>query len=167
MSRVGSLLVQKHVGAVLAHARTDQGQRQLRFASVSAIAILVSTVTLGFCYGVLGWDGKHSIASQFAAFVTSTIASYVLNRRWVFGKSGRSDFVKEVLPFWSLGAAQLAISIPFFQWGRSVVEDHFEAKLVRLVLVLILNLTVYGVMWVGKYVFFDRVLFADRTPTAE
>ena len=163
---VSSGIMQSRIRALVSHARSEKGRRKVRFLSVSATAVLVSLVVLGFCYSVLGWDGKYSILSQIASFVTSTVASFLLNRRWVFQKSGRSDFMKEVAPFWSLAIAQFLISIPFFQWGRSAVEARVDAKLVRLALILALNVSIYGVMLIGKFLFFDRVLFADRKPAS-
>ena len=149
--------------SVLAYARTPEGIKKVRFASVSAIAILVSLVTLAICYGPIGWDEHQSLLSQGVAFVVSTIVSYFLNRRWVWGRTGRSLFWKEVAPFWGIGILQLIISVPFVQWGRTVAERHFESRVTRTGLFLLLNLFVYGVMWVGKYMFFNKVLFADRS----
>lgn len=148
--------------SLVAHARTPEGQKKIRFASVSAIAILISLVTLAICYGPIGWDEHQSLISQGVAFVVSTIGAYFLNRRWVWGRTGRSSFWKEVAPFWGIGIVQLIISVPFVQWGRTVAERHFESRVTRTVLFLILNLFVYGVMWVGKYLFYNKVLFADR-----
>ena len=158
--------MQSQIRALVSHARSEKGMRKVRFLSVSAAAVVTSLVTLGFCYSILGWDGKQSIFSQIASFVLSTIASYLLNRRWVFQKSGRSDFMKEIVPFWSVAVAQFAISIPFFQWGRTGIEANVDGKLLRLVLVLALNVSIYGVMLIGKFLFFDRILFSDQRPAS-
>jgi putative flippase GtrA len=144
--------------------RTPEGKKKFRFAMVSAVAIAVSEVTLVVCYGLFGLDEKQKVFSLTIAFITSTVASYALNRRWVWGRSGKSHFWKEVAPFWGIGIAQFLISVPFITWGVHQVEKETENHVVRTASLLFFSLFVYGVMWVGKYMFFERVLFADRSP---
>jgi putative flippase GtrA len=154
--------VELSVRWLLAHARTPEGKKQVRFASVSAVAIVVNQLTLFVCYFLLGWDQKDSVRSLVAAFVLSGFASYVLNRRWVWGRTGRSSFRREIVPFWGIGLVQLAISVPFVNWAQQEVESIYANKLLRTVIFMGLNLVVYGVMWVGKYMIFNKVLFVDQ-----
>ncbi len=151
------------VRRVLAHARTPEGKKQVRFASVSAVAIVVNQATLFVCYFLLGWDKKDSVRSLLAAFVLSGFASYILNRRWVWGRTGRSSFRREIMPFWGIGLLQLAISVPFVNWAQQEVEAVYSNKLLRTLIFMGLNLVVYGVMWVGKYMLFNKVLFVDKS----
>jgi putative flippase GtrA len=155
--------VELSVRWLLAHARTEEGKKQLRFASVSGVAIVVNQITLFVCYLLLGWDKKDSVRSLLAAFVFSGFASYVLNRRWVWGRSGRSSFRKEIVPFWGIGLLQLAISVPFVNWAQQEVELIYSNKLLRTLIFMGLNLVVYAVMWVGKYMLFNKVLFVDKS----
>jgi putative flippase GtrA len=154
--------VEFSVQRLLAHARTPEGRKQVRFASVSAVAIVVNQITLFVCYLLLGWDKKDSVRSLLAAFVLSGFASYVLNRRWVWGRSGRSSFRREIVPFWGIGLIQLAISVPFVNWAQQEVESVYSNKLLRTVIFMGLNLVVYGIMWIGKYMIFNKVLFVDK-----
>jgi putative flippase GtrA len=146
-----------------AYLRTPEGRKKFRFAMVSAVAIAVSEVTLIICYGIFGLDDNKKVVSLTVAFITSTIASYALNRRWVWGRTGRSHFWKEVAPFWGIGFGQFLISVPFITWGVHQVEKETENHVVRTASLLFFSLFVYGVMWVGKFLFFERVLFADRS----
>ena len=54
--------------------------------------------------------------SAIFANAVATFPSYWLNRRWAWGKSGRSHFMKEIVPFWAMSAAGIAFSI-FFAYG--------------------------------------------------
>ena len=150
------------VERVRAIARTDSGRKTIRYAAVSVVAIAVSQVTLLLCYGLLHWDGDRATRAQLVAFVTSSIPSYYLNRMWVWGKSGKSHMWKEILPFWVVGLAQLLISLVFVKWAQGVVERSTESHSMRTLGFLFNNLFVYGVMWVAKFMFFNKVLFAHR-----
>jgi putative flippase GtrA len=162
-SLLGSSAVESSVRSLLAMARTPEGRKKVRFASVSAVAIVVNQVTLFVCYLLLGWDKKDSVNSLVAAFLLSGTASYLLNRRWVWQRTGRSSFRRELAPFWGIGLLQLAISVPFVNWAQQRVEAAYSDKLVRTLLFMGLNLVIYAVMWVGKFVLFNRVLFADKS----
>ncbi len=163
---VGSSAMKFSYQALRDHARTPEGMKKVRFVSVSAIAVVVNQVTLFVCYLLLGWDKKDSVRSLFVAFLLSSITSYILNRRWVWKRSGRSSFRREILPFWGVGFAQLAISVPFVRWGQLEVEANITNKLVRTVCFMLLNLAVYLVMWFAKYMFFNKVVFADKAKPA-
>ena len=53
-----------------------------------------------------------AVAANVVANVVATVPSYVLNRRWVWGRGGRSHFWREVMPFWVLSFIGLAFSSP-------------------------------------------------------
>ena len=147
---------------VRAVSRTETGRKSLRYAAVSVVAIGVSQVTLLLCYGLFHWDGDRATRAQLVAFVTSSIPSYYLNRMWVWGKSGKSHMWKEIAPFWAVGLAQLVISLVFVKWAQGAVERSTDSHMVRTIGFLFNNLFIYGVMWVAKFMFFNKVLFAHR-----
>ena len=161
---VGSLSLPTSAAAIVSYTRTDIGRKTVRFAAVSMIAIVVSLGTNAVCYGALRWD---KTPSQLAAFVTSTVPSYYLNRAWVWRKNGRSSLHKEVIPFWGLGFAQLFISLAFVRWAQGLVENATDSHRIRTVGFLFNNLFIYGIMWVGKFVFFNKILFVHKPDTEE
>jgi putative flippase GtrA len=156
---VGSVSLQASPATIVSYTRTDLGRKTVRYAAVSVIAIAVSLVTNTLCYGVLRWD---KTPSQLAAFVTSTIPSYYLNRAWVWRKNGKSSLHKEVIPFWAIGIIQLAISLAFVRWAQGVVENATDSHGIRTIGFLFNNLCIYGVMWVGKFMFFNKILFVHK-----
>jgi putative flippase GtrA len=44
------------------------------------------------------------------ATAVGTVRSYVLNRRWVWGRDGASDLWREVVPFWIPSFSGLVLS---------------------------------------------------------
>ena len=78
--------------------QTPEGLKVVRYTLVSAISALTSLIILTVVYGVLRlWT---EVISTLFANVMAGIPSYILNRRWVWGKSGRSHIWREILPFW-------------------------------------------------------------------
>ena len=150
------------VGRAKGYAATPTGRKTVRYAAVSVVAIAVSQVTLLLCYGLLHWDGNRATRAQLAAFVTSTIPSYYLNRMWVWGKGGKSHLWKEIVPFWAVGLVQLLVSLVFVKWAQGVVERSTGSHGLRTIGFLFNNLFIYGVMWIAKFMFFNKVLFAHK-----
>ena len=80
----------------------------IKYAGVSVISTIVSQVTLFLVFGV--FHLMSEVPANILANVLATVPSYALNRRWVWGKSGKSHFWKEVAPFWILSFVGLAFS---------------------------------------------------------
>lgn len=148
---------------LLAFFRTEDGRKTLRYAAVSAIAIVVSQIAIVVTYG-----GFHmsKTAAQTIAVVVSTIPSYELNRRWVWGRNGKSSKSREIAPFWIISVVQFVLSLIAVNFLGSWMERHVATHLLRTLALQSIVLLVYGVMWIGKFVFFNKVLFADRTGAA-
>lgn len=149
--------------SILDRVNIPGGQKTIRYAAVSVVAILVSQITLYICYGIFK---TGETPAQLTSFVTSMIPSYYLNRMWVWGKGGKSHFLKEVVPFWVIGIVQLMISLAFVPWAQNFVDDATTSHSLRTTGFLVNNLLIYGVMWVGKFMLFNKVLFKHH-PTAE
>lgn len=136
------------------------GGKALRYTAVSVISIVVSLVTLYVTFDMLrvasaGW-------CQVIATAVGTVPSYTLNRYWAWGKRGRSRLLQEVVPFWVVAFIGLAFSVYAVDlaatFGHHLKFSHTGVTL----LAEAASLTSYGVLWVGKFVIFNRFLFADR-----
>ena len=84
---------------------------------VSVVSTAVSFGVLALVFGVLHLWGE--IGSTVFANVVATVPSYLLNRNWVWGKGGRSHLMKEIVPFWSMSAIGIVVSI-----GGAAVARH-------------------------------------------
>jgi putative flippase GtrA len=141
--------------------RTPTGRKMFRYTMVSVISSGVSFGVLFIVFGVFHpWS---EVPSTVFANVVATVPSYYLNRNWAWGKSGRSHLMKEVLPFWSMAAAGITLSILTATLARHVGDTHNLHHFGRTVLVLGANLLAFGVLWVAKFVLFNR-LFHHHGP---
>lgn len=142
------------LGSLGAFARAQFERKPVRYSLVSVVAVGVSQIVLIFCNGVLGWS---AVPSNLMAVSVGSIPSYALNRAWVWGKRGRSNVWREVVPFWAFALLGLAFS---------TLLVHLAATWNNNTLVLsVANLTAFGLLWVAKYLFLDALLFG--TPEEE
>ncbi|MGH9077185.1 MAG: GtrA family protein [Acidimicrobiales bacterium] len=146
-------------GAFLDRLRTPDGQRLMRYSLVSVVSVGVSTLVLVFCSGVLSWS---AVVSNTVATAVATIPSYELNRRWAWGKTGRGHLWKEVAPFWVLAFVGYAFSTVCVHFVEDFAKTQQYSHLIRTGLVGITSIAAFGVLWVIKFILFNKVLFAHR-----
>lgn len=143
----GSLLPMS-VTTPLSTARATFDKRPIRYAMVSVVAVAVSQLVLLTTNGLLGWS---AVASNVTAVTIGSIPSYVLNRAWVWGKTGKNHFWREVVPFWALALLGLAFSTLLV----AIAHRWNDATWV----VSAANLVAFGILWVAKYLLLDALLF--------
>ena len=78
---------------------TPEAKQLFSYTMVSVVSTAVSFGVLALVFGVLHLWGE--IGSTVFANVVATVPSYYLNRKWVWGKGGRSHLMKEIVPFWA------------------------------------------------------------------
>jgi putative flippase GtrA len=130
-----------------------------RYCVASVVSYLVTLVLIAVTHGALGWSAFWS--NIFSTGV-ATVPSYELNRKWAWGKSGRSHLWKEVVPFWVLAFIGLAFSTWFAVGAEHMAKSHHLSHLANTVAVEGGSLLAYALLWVGKFVFFNRILFAHH-----
>lgn len=129
-------------------ARTATDHRHIRYTMVSAVSVIVSQLVLLSCTGLLDWSPT---ASNLTAVSVGSIPSYTLNRYWVWGKRGRNHLWREVVPFWVMALIGLAFSTVLV----SIAARWNDSLLV----VSGTNLAAFGILWIGKYLVLDSLLF--------
>jgi putative flippase GtrA len=149
----------------LARARTAEGKKLMRYTAVSGVSVVLFEVLLFVTFGLLHWTVTW--ANVFSVSV-SAVPSYYLNRKWAWGKHGRSHFMKEVVPFWAMALLGLAFSTVTADlsktWGDEVTQTH----ILRTFIVMAGTLAAFGILWVGKFFVLNKVLFvhhAHEQPT--
>jgi putative flippase GtrA len=134
---------------------TPQAKQLFRYSMVSVISTAVSFGVLAIVFGVLHLFGE--IGSTVFANVCATIPSYYLNRKWVWGKGGRSHLLKEIVPFWCMSAFGIFVSIGGAAVARHFGIEHHLTHIQQTVVVLAANVASFGVFWILKYLVFNRL----------
>lgn len=139
--------------------RGPAGQKLFRYSVASVVAVVVSVVCLVFFNGVVG---MRAWVSSTLATAIATVPNYYMNRKWAWGKAGRSHLFKEVIPFWVLA---------FIGWGFSTIsvdvmeayaKHHHFAHVTETASVALVYFGAFGVLWIGKFVIFNRILFVHH-----
>ncbi len=153
------------VERILLPTRGDRSVHKfIRYTMVSGIAVIISQVTLVLCTGVFGLS---AILSNTVAAVVSTPASYELNRKWAWGKSGKSHMWREVAPFWGFTLIGYLGSTGTVQLADTMTKSHDVHGLPRVVAIMGAQLFAYGIVWIVKFLVFNRIVFAVRPTGTE
>jgi len=138
--------------------RTPQGVKIIRYTMVSVISALTSLVVLTIVFGVLRLWGE--VASTLFANITAGVPSYYLNRRWVWGKGGRSHIWRELLPFWVMSISGIGFALYTASLAHNFADAHHLQHLPRTALVVGANIAAFGILWFLKFLILNR-LFAQ------
>jgi putative flippase GtrA len=144
----------------LVHRRRATISRAVRCLSVSVgTTVLSATVLAVLAVGA----GVGAGTANVVAVLCGIGPSYVLNRRWVWRRGGRDDFVREVVPFCALSIIGLVASTVAV--ARVAAIGAAWSAPVRTLALPLANLAVFGVLWLVQFVLLDRVIFVAREPS--
>lgn len=119
------------------------------------VATVVSQLAFALCY----WFGTAAIVATLVAWLAGAVPNYVLNRRWTWGRSGQK------LPYTMIviGSAVTAAVV-------TSVTDHLvqpvDSHALKTLLVTGSYFGTYAVLFIVKFVLFDRLVFAKSPPAA-
>jgi len=134
--------------ALLDRVTGGRGALAIRYSMVSVVGV-VSTQTLLFVFLEL-LDLDPTVANVTAVSICS-LPVFLLNKWWVWSHDGKVSFRREVLPFWVFTIAGLLLSTLMV----TIVKGMSESTL----LVMGANISGFGLLWVAKFLFLDKVMF--------
>lgn len=135
------------------------GTTAIRYAMASVVSVVITQAVLFLLFGIL--RAFSAVTSNVIATAVAAIPSFYLNRKWAWGKSGRSHLLKEVVPFWALAFIGLWASIETVGFAQSFAASEQLGHLADAILVNLASLFAFGVIWVGKYFIFNRFMFGS------
>ncbi|MHB1929627.1 MAG: GtrA family protein [Acidimicrobiales bacterium] len=145
--------------SALALLRTPQGRKMFRYSMASVVSVIVSVVLLVFFDGLLQFG---AVVSSTLATAIATIPSYEMNRKWAWGRSGRGHLWKEVVPFWVLAFIGWAFSTYSVKLTEGALRHSGLSHLERTGIIAVVYVAAFGVLWVAKFIIFNKVLFASH-----
>jgi putative flippase GtrA len=141
--------------AVLDRITGGRGDKLLRFGMASVVGVVVTQALLVLFHGLLEFDAT---LSNVLAVVLAAIPVFFLNKRWVWGLDGRADLRREIVPFWGFTLLGLAISSGLVALSHEIGDSTL--------IVMAANIAGFGIVWVGKFVFLDSVVFGEAEAVA-
>lgn len=110
-------------------------------------------------FGGLRWSAAS--AAVFS-FTVGALASYHLNRMWVWERAGRSSLLREVIPFWVLAGVGLALSTAMVVLAEHVCAQITSNHGIRTLTVMVASVVSVLPVWLLKYLVLDRFVFVLR-----
>ena len=129
----------------------------IRYSLVSVVSVIVSQIVLFIAQSF--WSAR---TSNIIAVCVSAVPSYYLNRAWAWGKTGKSHRMQEILPFWTLALLGLVFSTWAADYAESNAHQVTSSDLVARLIVNGAALAAFGILWVGKFFIFNRLMFAHQ-----
>jgi putative flippase GtrA len=139
--------------------RGPEGRKLFRYSCASVVAVAVSVVCLVILNGVIGLSAW--LASTLSTAIAA-VPNYEMNRKWAWGKTGRSHLWKEVVPFWALAFLGWAVSTISVHLMENYAHSHHFSHLMSTASVTIVYVAAFGVLWVAKFIIFNKVLFVHH-----
>ena len=137
-----------------------------RIAGYSAGSVVAATTSELAFLVVLGWLHAGTTWASAAGFAGGAIPNYVLNRRWAWserrGRDRRAEMVLYVIVALSTFAASAVATHWVERGARSVTGSHGWT----VVLTGLAYLGVSGVLFVAKFVLYERVVFIPGSPAS-
>lgn len=149
--------------ALLEHAKSAEGRKQLRYAGVSVVFVPLGQVLIQLLGALVfvertagGGKEVNWVAASIASAAILTVPNFFANKYWVWKETSKDGLRTQVIVFWV--AAMLGVSLATFltfvvDWA---IEGHgwFEKFAV-----FCAQLAGFGLVWLGRYVILDRWIF--------
>lgn len=156
--------------ALLEHAKSPEGRKQLRYATVSVVFVPVGQVLIQLLGALVFFEqtatgGKEInwVAASIASAAILTVPNFFANKYWVWKETSRDNMRTQVIVFWvaAMLGVTLATLLTFFV--DVMIDGHgwFEK-----VAVFFAQLAGFGLVWLGRYVILDRWIFKVVTGDA-
>jgi len=130
-------------------------RKLVKYSMVSLISIVVSqTVQL-----VTFFLTHNGVLSSVVAVAAGTVPSYELNRRWTWRKNGPSHMWREIVPFWVMSFIGLVFSTVCVYAAERWADERHLSKGHTALLLNLASLAAFGILWVGKFLIINHLLF--------
>lgn len=139
-------------------ARSPEGARKLRYSASSVVSAVSGQATLAVGFGVLRWPA--ALANLFG-FSIAVLVSYQLNRSWVWRRDGRSDVLREIVPFALLAVTGLLLSSLAVALAAERAAQLSLGQAARTVLVMTASMVSVVAVWAVRFLVLDRLVFGD------
>jgi putative flippase GtrA len=120
-----------------------------RYSASSVVAVVVSQIAFALCY----WLGASAVLATLVAWLAGAVPNYLLSRRWAWGRPG------QLLPY-AMIVVGSAVTAALVTTATDHLVQGIDSHAWKTVLVTGSYFGTYGVLFILKFVLFDRLVFA-------
>ena len=127
-----------------------------RYSASSVVATVISQLAFALCY----WFGMAAVVATLVAWLAGAVPNYVINRRWTWRNQG------QMLPY-AIIVVSSAVAAALVTTATDHLVQGIDSHAWKTVLVTGSYFGTYAVLFILKFVLFDRLVFAKPAPAAE
>jgi putative flippase GtrA len=150
-------------GALVQHARTDSGRKQLRYAAVSLLFVPLGQVLIQLLGATVftttlanGLKETNWVAASVTSAAILTVPNFFANKYLVWKNTSRDNLRTQVLVFWVAAMLGVTFATALTFVVDAMIESH---GWIEKVAVFFAQMTGFGIVWLGRYLILDRWLF--------
>lgn len=132
-----------------------------RYTAASVVAAGLSEVAFLTSYGL----GAIPLVASLIAWFAGAVPNYLLNRYWAWQRGGKVDGRRELLPYAVIVVVTAGTAAVVTTVADTLVRDWVDSHTWQVLLVGAAFLGTYGVMFLLKFLLFDKYVFTARTDT--
>ncbi len=130
-----------------------------RYAVGSVLALATSVVV----FALMLMLGVGTTLDSIVAFIAGAIPNWILNRRWAWKMEGRVELTREVVGYTIVSVISLAAASYATGYAHHWVFKHHTTHGLHTIIVTGAYVLVQAVLFVIKFVIYDRWVFAGRS----
>ena len=145
------------------NALLERGRELLRQGTTSRRVLCCLSVSVGttvlsavILVALVVGAGVPAGTANVIAVCCGILPSYLANRRWTWGRSGKGSVAREVVPFWALSIAGLLVSTVTVAAAAALTVDWSPA--LRSLVLPVVQAGTFALLWVVQFVVLDRVI---------
>ena len=128
-----------------------------KYMAVSVVNVIVGQGLLLLFHAVLHWN--QALANALAVCI-SAVPAYYLSRAWVWGRTGKSHFKTEVLPFWIFVGIGLVFSTAMVALVSHLTgaasTPASQLTLAEKLLPNLVNAASFFLLWIVRFFLFEK-----------
>lgn len=140
--------------------RSPIGVRLSKYTAGSVVATACSEVVFLVVYGVAG---AGSVAATVLGWLAGAVPNYFLNRSWTWGRKGRHDLRREVLPYAVIVLVTVGVASLSTHAASILVPKLTGIHWLEVALVGSVFLAAYGALFAARFVLLDRLFGRERS----
>lgn len=129
-----------------------------KYTAGSVVATVCSYVTFVVAYAL----GAGSVVATVLGWLAGAVPNYFMNRNWTWGRKGRHDVLREVLPYAAIVLVTVCVASLTTHFADLLIPKLVQTHWVQVGLVSVVFLGTYGVLFAARFVLLDR-LFRGRS----
>ena len=145
--------------AVIAHAKSDEGRKQIRYAAISIVFVPIGQILIQVLAATVfkGDKNNFTYASLTCAAIL-TVPNFFANKYLVWKEASQDNLRTQVVVFWV--AAMLGVGVATsLTW---IVEQQVHGRVsgaVEAIAVFCAQILGFGIVWIGRYLILDKWIF--------